>query len=118
MKTVTLRSPAYAASVVAPTSKSAAHRILIAAAFADRDTVITLNNSCDDIDATVRCLTALGVGIEEKDGALTVHPIKREQVIKGALLDCGESGSTLRFLLPVCAAIGANARFMRHAIVN
>ena len=114
MRTVTLKSPIYADTVVAPTSKSAAHRILIAAAFADRDTTIALSSSCDDIDATVRCLTALGVGIEEAKGALTVHPIKRESVIKGALLDCGESGSTLRFLLPVCAALGANARFMRH----
>lgn len=112
--TVTLQKPNYAAKTAAPPSKSAAHRALIAAAFADRQTVIPLTASCDDIDATVRCLSALGVHIQTTHTGLTVTPISPESCTKNATLDCGESGSTLRFLLPVCAAIGANATFLRR----
>ena len=114
MKTVTLQAPQYAREVMAPTSKSAAHRALIAAAFADTQTVIRMHLSCADIDATADCLIALGAKITRKEGTLTVTPVARDRVIRGATLDCGESGSTLRFLLPVCAALGANATFLRR----
>lgn len=112
--TVTLKAPAYAHSICAPCSKSAAHRALIAAAFAKGETTLLMRTSCEDIDATVRCLTALGVGITTFEGGLRVVPITPDRVCKNALLDCGESGSTLRFLLPICGVIGANATFMRH----
>ena len=112
--TVILQKPTYAKRVAAPTSKSAAHRALIAAAFADRETQLPMRVSCDDIDATARCLAALGVGITKTGDGLTVTPIARDKIIKNAVLDCGESGSTLRFMLPVCAALGANATFLRH----
>ncbi|MBR2010224.1 MAG: 3-phosphoshikimate 1-carboxyvinyltransferase [Clostridia bacterium] len=111
---VVLKSPAYASTVAAPTSKSVAHRALIAAAFAERETVIPMRVSCEDIDATARCLSALGVGITKTARGLTVTPISRESINKNAVLDCGESGSTLRFLLPVCAALGADATFLRR----
>ncbi len=113
--TLTLQAPSYAKRVTAPPSKSAVHRALITAAFADKPTSLTLpSTACEDIDATVRCLVALGVKITTDNGTLTVKPVARRDVIKGATLDCGESGSTLRFLLPVCAAIGANATFLRR----
>ncbi|MBE6602968.1 MAG: 3-phosphoshikimate 1-carboxyvinyltransferase [Ruminococcaceae bacterium] len=112
--TVVLKSPVYASKVVAPTSKSVAHRALIAAAFADRKTVIPMRVSCEDIDATARCLMALGVGITKTDSGLAVTPIARDSIKRDAVLDCGESGSTLRFLLPVCAALGANVTFIRR----
>lgn len=112
--TVVLKSPVYASEVAAPTSKSVAHRALIAAAFAERETVIPMRVSCEDIDATARCLLALGVGITKTARGLTVTPISRDSIRKNAVLDCGESGSTLRFLLPVCAALGANATFLRR----
>ena len=112
--TVVLQRPIYADKLVAPTSKSAAHRALIAAAFADTRTELVLRTSCEDIEATVRCLTALGATVEKTDTGLTVTPVKRNEIIKNAVLDCGESGSTLRFLLPVCAALGADASFLRR----
>jgi len=111
--TVTLNHPHYADRISAPTSKSAAHRALIAAAFADDVTRLTVRTSCEDIDATVRCLCALGADIKKEDGILLVTPIPKNGVRKGAILDCGESGSTLRFLVPVCGAIGADAVFLR-----
>ncbi len=111
---IVLQRPAYADELTAPTSKSAAHRALIAAAFADKKTELVLRTSCEDIEATVRCLAALGVGIERTNEGLTVTPITRDKVLENAVLDCGESGSTLRFLLPVCAALGADATFLRR----
>lgn len=112
--TVTLKHPLYAARVVAPTSKSAAHRALICAAFADRKTHLPMRVSCDDIDATAACLTALGATVTRDETGFTVLPITPSGLHKNAVLDCGESGTTLRLLLPVCLAIGANASFMRR----
>ena len=83
--------------------------MLIAAALADGETVIYCDHTGDDIDATVDCLTALGAKIEKGDGCLTVTPIK--EIPQKATLDCRESGSTLRFLLPVAGALGINSCF-------
>ena len=95
-----------------PASKSAAHRLLIAAALADDSTRIAISGTNRDIEATAACLRALGAGIEAEGEALKVSPIAG---IPGAVtLDCGESGSTLRFLLPVAAALGAQAIFTGH----
>lgn len=89
-------------------SKSVAHRSLICAALADEPTDIICNASSQDIAATVRCLNSLGAEIEEKDGVYHVVPIKKTEK---AVLDCGESGSTLRFLVPVVAALGEEITF-------
>lgn len=97
-------------AVRVPASKSAAHRALIAAALADAPTSIALDSTNRDIEATVGCLNALGAQIEPADGGLNVAPVRRGAVASAAL-DCGESGSTLRFLLPVAAALGIPARF-------
>ncbi len=91
-------------------SKSDAHRALICAAFSDAPTTLLLNSSSEDIDATIRCLGNLGAAFEVQEGRIVVSPIHVPS--KAALLDCRESGSTLRFLLPVAAALGAEARFI------
>lgn len=90
-------------------SKSQAHRLLICAAFSDRDTFISCSQSNQDIDATVRCLNALGADIVTASGGFQVTPVKHFP--KNAVLDCGESGSTLRFLLPVVCAMGVCTTF-------
>ena len=99
-------------TIPAIASKSAAHRLLLCAAFSDAPTVLECASAGQDMDATVRCLRALGAKIEETDGKLAVSPI--EEPNPDAVLDVGESGSTLRFLLPVVCAIGAGARFVLH----
>ncbi len=114
---ITLHSPTFAKRVVAPTSKSAAHRVLIAAAFADAPTRIRVTGAGEDIAATCRCLAGLGAGIAETpDGAgnawLEITPISIP--VRGAILDCGESGSTLRFMVPVVAALGVETTFLRR----
>ncbi len=89
-------------------SKSDAHRLLIAAALADQPTKILLEGWNNDIEATKNCLEALGCKIIKNAGAIEVTPLWTAQT-KDIVLDCGESGSTLRFLLPVVAALGKQA---------
>lgn len=98
-------------TVKAIASKSVAHRLLICAAFADKKTVIRCEETNKDIEATAACLRALGVNILRTGEFYEVEPISPEQVKKNATLPCGESGSTLRFLIPVVAALGADASF-------
>ncbi len=97
-------------SVRAVASKSHAHRLLICAALSDRQTVIRCADTSEDISATVRCLNALGGKIVFSGGTFTVTPIK--DVPENAVLDCGESGSTLRFMLPVACALGKPCTFI------
>lgn len=93
-------------------SKSQAHRLLICAALADKPTKIACPSLSKDIEATVACLSALGADISYADGAYTVCPIRTPR--SNAALDCGESGSTLRFLLPVVCALGVGATIKMH----
>ena len=90
-------------SVPAIPSKSDAHRKLICAALSGRRCVLKMHGPfCDDIAATVRCLEALGASVEMHPDGLCVNPVQRQ---RHADLDCGESGSTLRFLLPVAMTV-------------
>ena len=90
-------------------SKSQAHRLMICAAFSDKETTLECQQTNADIEATARCLTALGADIQRTANGYKVTPIK--QLPKSAVLKCGESGSTLRFLLPVVCALGVEATF-------
>ncbi|MBR5934959.1 MAG: 3-phosphoshikimate 1-carboxyvinyltransferase [Bacteroidaceae bacterium] len=99
-------------NVQVPPSKSVAHRMLICAALADKPCTIICRGINRDMEATAACLNALGANITYADGKFSVEPISK--IKKGAALDCAESGSTLRFLLPVAAALGADAVFTGH----
>ena len=90
-------------------SKSQAHRLLICAAFADGPTTLICPETNDDIQATAVCLNALGADIRRSDSGYEIIPVK--SIPNEALLDCGESGSTLRFLLPIVGALGVDATF-------
>lgn len=109
---LTIHPSALSGSIEAIASKSATHRLLICAALADRETKIYCSALSKDIEATARCLRALGAHIEYSKGVFSVQPI--EKATENALLDCGESGSTLRFLLPVVCALGGGARIKMH----
>lgn len=86
-------------------SKTYAHRILIAAALSDRPTKIFVNTMSEDIRATMDCIISMGAGaIYEKDkNLIQVSPIKN--VPEKIELNAEESGSTARFMLPVAAAL-------------
>ncbi len=96
-------------SVDAIPSKSQAHRLLICAAFADNPTQLRCPDTNQDIEATVDCLRALGANILRTESGYTIFPIG--QFPETAVLNCRESGSTLRFLLPIVAALGVDAIF-------
>ena len=94
-------------AVAAPVSKSHVHRLLIAAALCGdgQETAIHCPGENADISATVRCLSALHTDIFRENDWLRVRRDAPLHCFRPrSMLDCGESGSTLRFLLPLCAA--------------
>lgn len=96
-------------NISVPISKSFAHRILICAALSDKPTKIYGKSEAIDIKTTAECLISMGADIKETDYGYEVIPITNST--STAILNCRESGSTLRFLLPVAAALGKNAEF-------
>lgn len=90
-------------------SKSQAHRLLICAAFADRPTQIACRETNRDIQATIDSLRTLGAQIIATEVGYTVFPA--QNIPEFAVLDCNESGSTLRFMLPIVGALGVDATF-------
>ena len=97
--------------IKAISSKSDAHRLLICGALADAPTKVYCNVMSKDISATVDCLKNMGAEIEVDGDIITVTPNKFNEK---AELDCGESGSTLRFLLPVVSALGIDTTITGH----
>lgn len=98
-------------SVSAPPSKSDVHRAIICAALSRGKCTISPVALSNDIKATIGCIEALGAVTSIKDGVLTVDGTELFEN-RTALLDCGESGSTLRFFIPVAALGGVKAKFV------
>ncbi len=96
-------------TVTAIPSKSQAHRLLICAAFSDRETTLLCPETNRDIEATAQCLHALGAGITHTQEGYLVSPVRC--LPREAALPCHDSGSTLRFLLPVAGALGVDTTF-------
>jgi len=102
---ITCNPSAYFGKIQAPPSKSAAHRLLIAAALAENSTRISIDVLSEDLLATIACLRAMGAKIVRGAEGITVTPIcANPNPCPAPALDAGESGTTLRFLLPVAAA--------------
>lgn len=89
-----------------PASKSDGHRAVICAALAGGESRVSGLTMSEDIEATLRCLSAMGAQIRRTSGGVRIVGGRFSPT---AALDCGESGSTLRFLLPVAAAAGIAA---------
>ena len=106
---ITIYPTLLSGTVHAIASKSQAHRLLICAAFADRSTTLVCPETNKDIEATAECLQALGAQIQRTDEGFHVTPIVETPA--SAVLNCAESGSTLRFLLPVVGALGVDGIF-------
>lgn len=116
--TQTINKSRAAGEVIAPPSKSMAHRFLICAALSENESKIENIEFSEDISATVNCLKSLGATIENMGNTLKVKGI--ENIKEGIVLNCNESGSTLRFLIPICllfnkkiTLIGTNRLFSR-----
>lgn len=94
--------------MAAPPSKSAAHRALIAAGLSGSSRIRGIIPS-DDMEATLRCLEALGMAYERQGTDIVFHWMGGEP---RTVADCGESGSTLRFFVPLFAALGKTVTFV------
>lgn len=106
--TVTLEPSVLTGSISSIPSKSDAHRLIIASMLSDGATTLRLPTSSADIDATIGCINALGASIKKCGENLV---IQGKQFSDCALLDCSESGSTLRFIVPVASAISDTVSF-------
>ena len=102
--------------VTVPPSKSQAHRLIIAAALAAGESVLSNIAYSQDIEATLRCMEAMGAEFVRDGSTLTVRGMGANAMspmrkLPFPLLDCGESGSTLRFLIPVVLAVRGGGVF-------
>ena len=98
-------------SVSIPASKSRAHRLLICSALRGRPRELICEGISKDIEATAACLREMGSRVEIGGDRIRVSP-DTEARREGVTLRCGESGSTLRFLLPVAGAMGLAGEFV------
>lgn len=115
MSEVQYRPSVLSGCVALPPSKSAAHRAILCAALSGEDCRVEHIDLSEDMHATLNAVQALGCAVETENG--TVHFSKAVPDIgnrTGATvceIDCCESGSTLRFLIPIAAALGRRVRF-------
>lgn len=91
--------------IIAPPSKSIAHRFLICGALSRGESRINGVSGSDDMKATLSCLSALGASVKRDGNSVTIFGGLNAK--KEVALDCIESGSTLRFMIPVALASGA-----------
>jgi len=110
MKAVIKPSKAYG-KVKIPPSKSMAHRAIICAALADGKSVISNIDYSVDITTTIDCMRKLGAQISCDGSVVTVQGLKDFNSIKDNKIECNESGSTLRFLIPVFSLTGQKITF-------
>ena len=111
---ITIESALLRGAVTPPPSKSQAHRALIAAALSGGVSTISHLRPSQDISATLSCLSALGAyGEEISADTWQIHGLGNSIPQAGPIpsLDCGESGSTLRFLIPVALAVVGGGSF-------
>ena len=91
--------------ITAPPSKSLAHRALIFGALSEKSVIKNVAFS-KDIEATLNCLKSLGAKVLVNENTVTVGGLDIKNIPENAKLPCFESGSTLRFFLPLCMAAG------------
>ena len=102
-------------TVTAPPSKSYAIRLILAAFLSGQKTAVKNVGGCEDVVSAIGCVKALGAKITY-DGRDTVF--NGREKIDNAVLDCGESATLYRLLLPVVAALGINAQFVLRGSLN
>lgn len=101
------------AQIEIPSSKSLSHRALITASLADGISIIHHLAENNDTQATMSLMQKAGATFEKRGDDLYVHGI-RKMDYDGSVLDCGESGSTLRFLIPIFSLSSQGAAFTGH----
>lgn len=104
--TIKIKKSKAEGKIKAPPSKSFAHRLLICASLSKGESKITGISDCDDVEATISCMRSLGVKIEKEGSTVTVCGIDMTKASADGPLFCNESGSTLRFILPIALLSG------------
>ncbi|MBQ8689912.1 MAG: 3-phosphoshikimate 1-carboxyvinyltransferase [Clostridia bacterium] len=97
--------------IAAPASKSMAHRLLLCAAMCEGESRVRGISSCEDVLATLDCLQALGIEYSKEGNDVKIRGKNPRQYKPSAPLRCRESGSTLRFMLPIAMMSGHTAVF-------
>lgn len=95
-----------------PSSKSMGHRAIICASLAKGKSIISNLDYSDDILATIEGMKKLGAKIECEKDRLIIQGIENFENIKGDVIDCKESGSTLRFFIPIFSLTGKKITFV------
>jgi 3-phosphoshikimate 1-carboxyvinyltransferase len=118
MKNLKVSLPCPKGKVLVPPSKSISHRALICAGLAKGKSILQNVAFSDDISATEKGMMTFGAKIEyignyinDKANNIAVAGIKTESIKDGLVIDCKESGSTLRFLIPIALAFGKQVTF-------
>lgn len=110
--TVTIKPGKASGTVYAPHSKSLAHRLLICAGLCEGESTVHGITDCEDVSATLDCLSAFGASFERTDpDTLKITGCDIRKTAPAGALYCRESGSTLRFLLPPALLSGKTAMF-------
>lgn len=102
--------------VTVPSSKSVAHRALIAAALCSDKTVLNGNITGNDVEATMTALKDLGATFCRTNNGIAVEPIKNLK--SNVTINAKESGSTLRFFIPIVAALGVETTFVGEGRIS
>lgn len=100
----------FCGEVTVPASKSHMHRLIICAALCNRKTIIKNMTLSEDILATLGAIKSLGGDFEIAESEIIVYPIINPT--HNTIVDCGESGSTMRFMFPLVSALGIDATFV------
>ncbi|WP_455655297.1 3-phosphoshikimate 1-carboxyvinyltransferase [Phascolarctobacterium sp.] len=119
MTTLKITPAKLGGSVCAPSSKSMGHREIICAGLSDGTSIVDNISMSADMEATLRCLEALGISFQQVPSSRagrTAFAISGSGKVRAACsaVDCGESGSTLRFMIPLGALCGAPLTFTGH----
>ena len=112
MKSVTLTPSELRGSITVPPSKSLSHRAVICAALAEGISVIHNIGASEDIEVTIDAMRSLGAEIRRDGTTLTIDGSKTMRRSEPLTIDCGESGSTLRFLMPLVLHCAAEVTFI------
>lgn len=107
-KTVKISPKKLTGKVCVPPSKSAAHRALFCSALAEGTSKVSNVSYSQDITATLKALECLVAKIDTDGSVASISGLCKGNVLDNVLIDCCESGSTLRFVIPVALALGGS----------
>jgi 3-phosphoshikimate 1-carboxyvinyltransferase len=110
LKQVTIEPSKLKGGVEIPSSKSICHRAVICGGLSQGISRIGNVNFSQDINATIEAMKSFGMGVEKSRNSVKIFGAKELKVVKDSI-DCFESGSTLRFLIPIAALTGQKVVF-------